>query len=189
MSLKKNRPSSPEQNAPASCCFGIQRHLDNVSAIILLINNQLNLSKHSSPSQVSSSHGILAKCLSTLLAVIRAKGNRGGHFGQCVQPKASCCLRLQVLGLLQSKSELHAVSSLQKIYHKRVSNKGLAKTRLSYRNLNGAASFSSQREFLSPVPCIASSQAPLCPVESHLAFIPYRIFGQTDISSVGVTQL
>ena len=40
----------------------------------------------------------------------------------------------------------------------RVSNKGLAKTRLSYRNLNGAASFSSQREFLSPVPCVASSQ-------------------------------
>ena len=46
---------------------------------------------------------------------------------------------------------------LQEIWLKRVSNKGLAKTRLSYRNLNGAASFSSQREFLSPVPCFASS--------------------------------
>ena len=104
--------------APASCRFGIQRHLDNVSAIILLINNQLNLSKHSSPNRVSSSHGTLAKCLSTLLAVIRAKDIRDRHFGQFVQPKVSCCLRRQVLGSLQSKSELHASSSLQKIYHK-----------------------------------------------------------------------
>ena len=104
-----------------SCSFVIHRHHDNVSAILLLINNQSNFSKPSSPNQASSSHCLWAKCSNTSQAVIRAKGNRSRHFGQCVQPKVVCWpddkkyLRLQVLSRSKVNQSSTLILSFQRI--------------------------------------------------------------------------